>query len=461
MWGFYNDKTILLTGGTGFVGTSILYRILSQATPRRVFLLLRGSQQKARNTWADLLSDAIADSLIQNPRITIVSGNLKSPNLGLSDYDWQCLMETVEIVVHTASPINLVANLKRMSELVISPTMFLANVALQMPELQRFVFISTAYSNSHLWALGKEDDVFVKECFYTFDTDRGLSEPASESFENTTKGAKEEWESIRTCHTTDIWEAFDFPWAYGYAKNLTERLLLEQFWKRNALEKFLIVKPSIIAPAKRCPFPGYARANSVPAAGFAAAILMSPGRHFKFASRASDPLNNSTLDEVPVDIVVDRLLVHLACGTSGVVHAVSGKRERLSLFGYIWPRIVKERPFPWEIKPVWKSSDWNSTELHLANRIFKLVGTSFDFEDTKTERLYANLSQRDKSDLDLFTSEHKPTSEERRAIVQDMLLVFGKKQHIPSFIIKSFFPARDTPRTEVPPLPNIKDNERL
>lgn len=339
--------------------------------------------------------------------------------------------------------------------------MFLANVALQMPELQKFVFVSTAYSNSHLWPLGKEDDVFVKESFYTFDTDRGLSEPANESLENTTKGAKEEWESIRKYQTTDIWETFDFPWAYGYAKNLTERLLLEQFWRRNALEKFLIVKPSIIAPAQSCPFPRYARANSVPAAGFTAAILMSPGRHFNFASRGSDPLNNSTLDEVPVDIVVDRLLVHLACGTSGVVHTVSGKRERLSLFGFIWPMIMKERPFPWKIKPVWKSLNWNSTDLHLANRIFKLAGTSFDFEDTKTERLYANLSQREKSDLILFTNEHKPTGEERRGIVQDMLLVFGKKQHIPSFIIKSFFPAGGMPGAEVPPLPNSKDNEKL
>lgn len=42
MWDFYNDKTIFLTGGTGLVGTAILHRLFTKATPRRVFLLLRG-----------------------------------------------------------------------------------------------------------------------------------------------------------------------------------------------------------------------------------------------------------------------------------------------------------------------------------------------------------------------------------------------------------------------------------
>jgi thioester reductase-like protein len=45
MWEFYNDKVIFLTGGTGFVGTTILYRLFTQATPRRVFVLTRGGHK--------------------------------------------------------------------------------------------------------------------------------------------------------------------------------------------------------------------------------------------------------------------------------------------------------------------------------------------------------------------------------------------------------------------------------
>ena len=348
-----------------------------------------------------------------------------------------------------------------MSQLVIGPAMFLAGIAFQMPHLENFVFVSTAYSNSQLWPLGTEDDVFVQECFYSLDDDRVISEPQKDSWRVITDGADKEWAALRKGESPTHWKAFDFPWAYGYAKNLTERLLLQKFGERDALNKFLIVRPSIIGPAKTYPYPGYSRASSVPAAGFSAAVLLSFGHRFNFASRALNPTESSTLDLVPVDVVVDRLLAHLACGSTGVVHAVSGKTDRISFFGWIFPEIMKERRLPWTLKPICRSLDWHSEKVDLANRIFKLIGTSFDFEEGLTEDLYDNLDSSEKDDLILFTDGHLPEREERRADVRTMGLMFGKKQHIPSFIIKLLFRKGEKDDRCVPLPVNSKDDEKF
>ncbi|KAJ5628804.1 hypothetical protein N7490_011032 [Penicillium lividum] len=439
MWDFYNDKVIFLTGGTGFVGTAILYRLFTQASPRRVFSLSRGGYQKADKIWREILSESVSQYFIHNPRITIVSGDLKNPNWGLSDMDWNYLKESVNIVIHAASSINLGASLEKMDGLVMSPTMFLADMSLQMQNFQNFVFVSTAYSNAHLWSLSKEDDVPVEESFYSLDTNSLVSEPQQDSWKYITKGATEEWAEIQRTATTNVWETFDFPWAYAYAKNLTERLLFQKFGEHDALEKLLILKPSIISPAIVFPYTGYARASSTPAAAFTAAINLSFGSRFRFASRASAPYK-SALNEVPVDVVVDRLLVHLANGTSGIVHAVSSKKDRLSIFDFVMPSISSERRIPWKIKSECSSLDWHSKDVHFANRIFKLVGTTFDFKERKTETLQAVLTAREKEGLILFTDGYLPDFKQRRGLVRQMGLVFCRKQHVPSFLVKLLLP---------------------
>lgn len=45
VWDYYNGKTVFITGGTGFIGTVLLYRLLSQSSPERVYVLCRGGEQ--------------------------------------------------------------------------------------------------------------------------------------------------------------------------------------------------------------------------------------------------------------------------------------------------------------------------------------------------------------------------------------------------------------------------------
>lgn len=45
IWDYYEGKTLFVTGGTGFVGTTLLYRLLSQAKPKHIYVLCRGGQE--------------------------------------------------------------------------------------------------------------------------------------------------------------------------------------------------------------------------------------------------------------------------------------------------------------------------------------------------------------------------------------------------------------------------------
>lgn len=45
MWEFFSQKTIFVTGGTGFLGSALVLRLVSQARPKCIYLLCRGGKQ--------------------------------------------------------------------------------------------------------------------------------------------------------------------------------------------------------------------------------------------------------------------------------------------------------------------------------------------------------------------------------------------------------------------------------
>ncbi|KAJ5133305.1 male sterility protein-domain-containing protein [Penicillium atrosanguineum] len=387
MWEYYEGKVILITGGSGFLGTTLVYRVLQKAPFSHVFLLCRKNLSNLRETWSQWLPEEIVLKMLDPKRVTILEGDIIKPECGLSVSCVNMLRAKVNIVVHCASSISLAHPLGRLSQNIIGATEGLANFALQLTNLERFVYISTAYTNTHLFHATPEGDVRVEEQIYQL---------------SATPNVQLEWSEVQKKGTSVEYQSNNFPWAYAYAKQLTERLLCDIFSCTGKSDKLLILRPSIIGPAQRYPYSGFSFPLSTPMTIFTAATALWPSLWARISTRYKRPETEATNDEVPVDVVVDRLLTHLAFGTIGPIHAVSGGRARRELHD-VWTEVCQFRRWPWVPRVEWLADDWHSDKQHFVVRQYVILGTSFLFSDDKTTILRDNLSDRDLRELELFT----------------------------------------------------------
>ncbi|KKK24453.1 hypothetical protein P175DRAFT_0356063 [Aspergillus ochraceoroseus IBT 24754] len=393
IWDHFDGKSVLITGASGFLGTALVHRIIDRTSASHLYLICRGGLPRLREQWRRILSSELADPMLDPRRVTVLDGDILKPDFGLPPREVERLQGVVEIVIHSASSINLGSRLSKIAAVIIGASEMVSEFALKCPKLDQFAYISTAYVNAFLYAETDALDTEVEEKVYALRNAQGR--------------AADEWALVRSQGSSGAYEAHEFPWAYAYAKHLTERLLMERFEARSQQQqqqsRLLILRPSIIGPAKSFPFPAYCVPTSSPLTMMIAGSALDPSKGYKFHTRCPNPATQSTADEVPVDIVVDRLLAHLGARTPGPVHAVSGKRARWTFQDW-WCAVNILNPSPrGPVLPEWTSSlHWRSPELHPVARLHAVIGTSFHFHDDKTERLWESLSVEDRLDLQLF-----------------------------------------------------------
>ncbi|KAH8432452.1 uncharacterized protein LDX57_010088 [Aspergillus melleus] len=316
MWDYFDDKCVLITGGSGFWGRPL------------------GGRGALYSKWRKLLPTPFADRLCESDRLIVLDGDITKPHVGLSDSQVDIVRQDVQIVIHAASSINLTSNLTTLTPTVIRATETVAKFALTCRALTRFVYVSSAYANAHLGPRSEAIDVPIYEKVYN---------PCQQDT------ALTEWKDVQNIGTSWVYEAEDYPWAYAYAKHLTERLLSQWFGDASTAGTLLIIRPSIVGPAQKVPYPGYCVPSSTPSTSAAAAILLSTDPEMRITTRSPNPDAEIHMDEVPVDVVADRLLSHLAVGTTGCVHAVSGERARMKYLEW-WESIMQLRQIPWKLK---------------------------------------------------------------------------------------------------------------
>lgn len=344
-------------------------------------------QRKVQSRWRKWLPHGTLEKLYHSTRLVVLDGDILLPNLGLTEPGLDAIRKNVNIIIHAASSINMIKPLGRLARTIIDPTEMIADFALSCTQMDRFVYVSTAYANAHLYQRSQNTDVKIDEEIYEL----------THHYH-----AFDELNELRKHGKSQAYEAENFPWAYAYAKHLTERMLQSRFTEFSSSDKLLIMRPSVIGPAQCLPFPGYNMPMSSPYTMIAAGLALSPSRSLKIATNMRDPTADVTGDEVPVDVVADRLLCHLAMGSHGCVHAVSGVRSRLSFES--WRQsLVKIRRFPWELRPRWVRNDWKSSNQHPMSRLYAIFGTSFAFSETKTIHMCRKLPEKELSDLQLFT----------------------------------------------------------
>lgn len=117
---FYKEKSVLVTGASGFLGKVLLEKLLRDCRGiPSIFVLLRsklGSDSRKR------LNDQILSSVVfsrirrENEKLLTkvipVSGDITYPGLGISSSDLKVLRENVSVVFHVAATIRFDEPLK-------------------------------------------------------------------------------------------------------------------------------------------------------------------------------------------------------------------------------------------------------------------------------------------------------------------------------------------------------------
>ncbi|XP_017039645.1 fatty acyl-CoA reductase wat [Drosophila ficusphila] len=151
--GFFKNKTVFLTGGTGFLGKVITEKLLRTTEVNRIYSLVRPKRgvpiQERIFTWE---KDPIFEVLLKvKPdalqRVCAISGDCLEPDLGISESDRRILAAEVHVVIHGAATVRFDEALHLSLAINVRATRLMLQLARQMTQLESYVHVSTAYSN--------------------------------------------------------------------------------------------------------------------------------------------------------------------------------------------------------------------------------------------------------------------------------------------------------------------------
>lgn len=106
---FYSNKTVLVTGATGFLGKFIVEKLLSSTNVSKVYILIRpkrgsGIEERFKVYKEDDIFKFRTPSHMLN-RLAPVSGDITSPHLGIDPPMEVVLTQSVDIVLHSAATV--------------------------------------------------------------------------------------------------------------------------------------------------------------------------------------------------------------------------------------------------------------------------------------------------------------------------------------------------------------------
>ena len=109
---FYKEKSIFITGGTGFMGKVLIHKLLSSCPEiHKIYLLIRPKKGIASNDRLNVIFNTpiFQDWKQEKPellaKIIPLNGDITLPKLGLSDSDISTLIHEVSIIFHSAATV--------------------------------------------------------------------------------------------------------------------------------------------------------------------------------------------------------------------------------------------------------------------------------------------------------------------------------------------------------------------
>lgn len=264
---FFADKTVLITGSTGFLGKALLEKVLrSLPEVRRIYLLIRAKQRATRTKpavqryRAEVLRSSIFERLRRelgerfetyvDSKVAVVEGDLTEERLGLTAEDHTRLLDEVEIYVNSAATVEFDERLDLALNLnTLGPKRTL-EFALACKRLEALVHISTCYVNGMSKGWARETVEPMK-----FDVDDEVARLREACDVVTRRKSRQPRDTHQQLVQLGLEQARQRGWqdTYTFTKALGEQLLVKN---RGDLPT-VILRPSIIESTLNDPEGGW------------------------------------------------------------------------------------------------------------------------------------------------------------------------------------------------------------
>src|SRR5829696_8436521 len=339
----YKDKKILLTGGTGFLGTALIEKILRSLPDLGcLYLVVRPSRGKsaAERFEKDVLGAAAFRGLREKlggdfedqvaKKVRVLEGDVHAPSLGLGEEGLTELSREVDVVIHSAASVIFDAPLDAAVDSNVRGTLGLLKLARTWEKLPLFVHISTAYVagtskedapeappgpfSPNGTILDAREEVLRLEAVVVEVDEASQERSLLRRFETEARrelgmvGEEEEvaervdqlrraWMRERLVERGTL-RARELGWndVYTFTKSLAERIVVAE----RGETPLVIMRPAIIESSHKEPYPGWIQGTRM-----ADPIIMA----FAKGILREFPGNpKSYVDIVPVDHVVNAIL---------------------------------------------------------------------------------------------------------------------------------------------------------
>lgn len=277
------SQTVLITGATGFLGHSLVYKLL-QCDCTKIYALVRSKKgQNAQERLEKMLNgytfNTLRDKVDMFGKMKAIPCDSDASGLGISEHHLEILRNEVTVVFHGAASVKFDDPMKKAVITNIRMTKDILDLTTGLKHVQVFLYYSTAYSNCENMIDGIEEHLYEPKmsCRNIISAVETLPEEQLNSIEGKLLGAS--------------------PNTYIFTKQLAESLVNEYGNKFPVV----IVRPEIVLGGAKEPEPGWWNNLSSPCA-----IVVGSGMG---VLRLYHGPSDRPKAYVPVDIVVNGSLI--------------------------------------------------------------------------------------------------------------------------------------------------------